>query len=85
MLTWHPPEHTNNVADKVVDYLTYEKTPSASDGNTIKYISGYIARSVFKIIKCERCNSASNPQSSVDAIPLFPSLPPLVPSPSSPF
>jgi hypothetical protein len=50
--------HDDNIADEIVENLACGKTPSASDANIIYYISGYIARSVFRITKCEHCKEA---------------------------
>ena len=43
----------DNTADAITTDLTYEKVPSASDANIIMYVSGAIARSVFRTTRCE--------------------------------
>jgi hypothetical protein len=48
-------EHT---ADDVAEQLTYQHLPDTSDLNVIYYVAGYIARSVCRITRCDRCREA---------------------------
>lgn len=45
----------DNIADAIVDGLTYTHCPSCSDANTIFYVSGAIARSAVRTTKCDNC------------------------------
>lgn len=49
-----------HVANEISAVLTFNQLPTASDANIIYYISGYIARSVCRITKCEFCGEALN-------------------------
>jgi len=45
----------DRTADALAESLTFQKWPSESDLNIIFYISGAIARSVFRSLKCADC------------------------------
>ena len=49
---------TNSVADSIADDITCLQQPSASDANTIYYVSGTISRSVVPRTKCDSCKEA---------------------------
>ena len=45
-------------ADFIADSVNCNITPSANDANVIYYVSGYIARSINRITKCDECTEA---------------------------
>ena len=55
-------------ADFINDRLTLQCTPSASDLNIIFYVSGYIARSVCRITKCDHCFEAVSNSEDIEPI-----------------
>ena len=48
----------DSVADPITDALTFRQFLTASDCNTIFYVSGNIARSIIRTMKCEHCKES---------------------------
>ncbi len=51
-------DNLDNTANFSAATLTYTQQPSASDANTLFYISGYIGRSICRKTGCECCREA---------------------------
>jgi len=48
----------DSLADTISDLLKFNTLPSASDANIILYVSGFMARSVYRVTKCEHCKES---------------------------
>jgi len=58
-------------ADAMVESLTYQTWPSASDANIICYVSGAIARSIVRSTKCDDCREVLiNPSDHLEPLEL---------------
>ena len=51
------PAVYDSLADALAESLTFQKWPSVSDTNIIFYISGAIARSILRTMKCSDCKN----------------------------
>ena len=55
---------STSLPDDIISYVTLQFEPSPSDANIIYYISGALARSCIRLLKCESCKDIITDESS---------------------
>jgi len=64
----HPASSVDSVADSLANSISFSVSPSSNDANIVFYVSGAIARSAIRTMKCDSCrDSLTDP----NALPTF--------------
>lgn len=68
------PLQDDSAADVVAGSLRFDSWPTASDANVIFYVSGFIAKSVVRTTKCDKCRESLIEPDKLEPIQLDESL-----------